>query len=132
VFKDLTLVAQFGYVGIWHGRQVRPQTRASSLSDKVMDYIYKENGTDWALVARRLEEVVALMPQKLDAGVELGHAYLRLGDGAHAIVAWRRMLEQTRVPLDPAFAQQLRAQVARIETGEDPSKLQPLRNPLLE
>jgi hypothetical protein len=132
VFKDLTLVAQFGYVGIWHGRQVRPQTRASSLSDKVMDYIYKENGTDWALVARRLEEVVALMPQKLDAGVELGNAYLRLGDGAHAIVAWRRMLEQTRVPLDPAFAQQLRAQVARIETGEDPSKLQPLRNPLLE
>lgn len=57
---------------------------------------------------------------------------LRLGDGAHAIVAYQRMLEQTRMPLDPAFAQQLRAQIARIEAGEDPSKLQPLRNPWLE
>jgi hypothetical protein len=111
---------------------VRPRTRASSLSAKVMDYIYKENGADWALVARRLEEVTALMPQTIDAGVELGNAWLRLGDGAHAIAAYRRLLEQTKTPLDPAFAQQLRAQIARIETGEDPSRLQPLRDPWLE
>jgi hypothetical protein len=76
--------------------------------------------------------VTALMPQTIDAGVELGNAWLRLGDGAHAIAAYRRLLEQTKTPLDPAFAQQLRAQIARIETGEDPSRLQPLRDPWLE
>jgi hypothetical protein len=132
VFKELRLVAQFGNVGIWHGRQVRPRTRASSLSAKVMDYIYKENGSDWALVALRLEEVVALMPQKLDAGVELGNAWARLGDGTRAVAAYRRMLEQKKLPLDPPFAQQLRAHIERIEAGAEPSKLEPLRNPWLE
>ncbi len=81
VFRDLELVARFGHVGIWKGVQVRPQTRASSLSSKVMDYIYEEGGSDWALVAQRLEEVAALLPQKVDTGVELGNAYLRLGEG---------------------------------------------------
>ncbi len=132
VFKDLTLVARFGYVGIWKGRQIRPQTRASSLSEKVVDYIYKENGSDWALVARRLEEVAALMPQKLDTGVELGNAYLRLGDGAHAIQAYRRLLDQSKVPLDATLRQQLEQQVAAIATSADPSKLKLLRNPWLE
>jgi hypothetical protein len=132
VFKELTLTAQFGNVGIWHGRQVRPQTRASSLTDKVMDYIYKENGTDWALVARRLEEVAALMPQKIDAGVELGNAYLRLGQGAPAIRAYQRLLDQTKRPLDPGFAQQLRAQIASIRASTDVSALTPLRDPWLE
>lgn len=132
VFKDLTLVAQVGNLGIWHGRQVRPRTRASSLSAKVMDYIYKENGSDWALVARRLEEVAPLMPQKIDAGVELGNAYLRLGDGARAITAYRRMLEQEKSPLDPAFAQALRDVIARIDNGANPATIAPLRNPWLE
>jgi tetratricopeptide (TPR) repeat protein len=131
-FKGLTRVVRFGNIAIWHGRQVRPQSRATGISDKVMDYIYKEHGSDWVLVARRLEEVVAVWPQKLDAGVELGNAYLRLGQGAQAISAYRRMLEQTRMPLDPAFAAQLRAQLARIQASADPSKLELLRNPWLE
>jgi hypothetical protein len=132
VFKELTLAAQFGNVGIWHGRQVRPQARAGSLTDKVMDYVYKENGTDWALVSRRLEEVAALMPQKIDAGVELGNAYLRLGQSAPAIRAYQRLLDQTKRPLDPEFAQQLRTQIARIETSADTAQIEPLRNPWLE
>ncbi|HET6546533.1 MAG TPA: phospholipid carrier-dependent glycosyltransferase [Rhodanobacteraceae bacterium] len=132
VFKDLVPVARFGQVQIWKGVQLRPQTRASSLSEKVMDYIYKENGHDWALVARRLEEVVALMPQKIDSGVELGNAYLRLGDGAHAIEAYRRLLDQKKMPLDAKFRNLLEAQVARIAASADPSSLEPLRNPWLE
>jgi hypothetical protein len=132
VFKHLTLVARFGYVGIWKGQQVRPQTRASSLCERVKDYIYKENGSDWALVARRLEEVAALMPQKLDAGVELGNAYLRLGDGAHAIQAYRRLLDQHKMPLDATFRRQLEQQIDAIAAAADPSKLTPLRDPMLE
>lgn len=52
--------------------------------------------------------------------------------GAHAVAAYRRLLEQTKTPLDPAFAQQLRKQIERIEGGADPSELEPLRNPWLE
>lgn len=132
VFADLTLVARFGYVGIWKGTQVRPQTRASGLSSKIMDYIYKENGHDWALVARKLEEVVALMPQKIDSAVELGNAYLRLGDGTHAIEAYRRLLDQKKVPLDALVRRQLESQIALVAASADPAKLQPMRNPWLE
>jgi len=132
VFRDLEPVARFGNVGIWKGVQIRPQTRASSLSAKVMDYIYEEGGDDWTLVARRLEEVAALLPQKVDTGVELGNAYLRLGDGARAIAAYRRLLEQDKVPLDALIRQQVEAQVARVAASSEPARVEPLRNPWLE
>ncbi len=132
VFRGLTLVARLGQAGIWKGTQIRPQARASSLSALVMDYLYKEGGSDWALVARRLEEVVALWPQKIDSGVELGNAYLRLGDRAHAIAAYRRLLDQDKVPLDALIRQQLETQVARVASSPDPSRVEPMRNPWLE
>lgn len=132
VFKELTLVARFGNAGIWQGRQVRPQTRAHSLYEKVQDYIYKENGSDWPLVARRLEEVAQLRPQAVNASVELGNAYLRMGDGPHAIQAYRRPLDQDKMPVDALIRQQLEAQIARVAASDDPSKLELLRNPWLE
>src|SRR3546814_11058545 len=100
----------------------RPQTRASSLHFKIMDYIYKENGSDWALVADRLEEVVAQLPQKVDAGVELGNAYLRLGLRDEAIGAYQRLLDQDKVPVEEQIAPQLRAQIelARAPPGAAP------------
>jgi len=132
VFKDMRLVARHGHVGIWHGRMTRPQARAGSLYGKVADYIYKENGDDWALVALRLEEVVAQMPQKVDAGVELGNAYLRLGRRAQAIAAYRRLLEQDKVPVEPLVAKQLEAQIARTRATRNPADVAPMRNPWLE
>lgn len=132
VFKELTLAAQLGNVGIWRGRQVRPKTRASSLAFRVMEYLYKEDGEDWALVARRLEEVAALMPYKVDAGVELGNAYLRLGQRDAALAAYRRLLEQKKLPLDAKVAGQLRAHIARIESGEALATIEPMRNPWME
>jgi lipopolysaccharide biosynthesis regulator YciM len=97
-----------------------------------MEYIYRKNGDDWTLVARRLEEVVAVRPQAVDAGIELGNAYLRLGDANRAIQAYRRLLEQHKAPLDDKVAAQLREQVARIERGEALATIAPLRNPWLE
>ncbi|MFT3754596.1 MAG: hypothetical protein QM769_01395 [Pseudoxanthomonas sp.] len=132
VFKDMEKTAQLGYVTVWHGRLTRPKERASSLGNKVMEYLYKENGEDWSLVAKRLEEVAALLPYKVDAGVELGNAYLRLGDAPHAAQAYRRLLEQKKRPLDAKVAQQLQEQIARIERGEDPAKIAPMRNPWME
>lgn len=132
VFKDMEKVGQFGYVGVWRGRLTRPKTRASSIAYKVMDYLYKENGQDSALVARRLEEVVAVRPEHVAAGVELGNAYLRLGDGAGAARAYRRLLEQKKVPLDGKVEKQLREQLASLENGEDLAKIKPMRNPWME
>ena len=126
------LVQRFGNVGIWKGYQVRPRTRAASLYAKVRDYIYEEGGDDWALVATRLEEVVALLPQKVDAAIELGNAWLRLGDGASAISAYRRLLEQDKAPVDALVRAQLERQVERIAAGGDLTRLEPLRNPWLE
>ena len=132
VFEHLELVQRFGNVGIWKGYQVRPRTRAASLYAKVRDYIYEEGGDDWALVATRLEEVVALLPQKVDAAIELGNAWLRLGDGARAISAYRRLLEQDKAPVDALVRAQLERQVERIAAGGDLTRLEPLRNPWLE
>ena len=128
----LILAARLGNVEVWRGRLVRPKTRASSLNGKVKDYIYKDNGKDWALVARKLEEVVAVLPHRLDAAAELGNAYLRLGDGAKAIRAYRRPLQQKQTPIDAGFARAFREQIARVEVASDPKAVVPMRDPWLE
>src|SRR3546814_13324636 len=94
-----------------------------------MGYIYKENGSDWALVADRLEEVVAQLPQKVDAGVELGNAYLRLGRRDEAIGAYQRLLDQDKVPVEEKIAAQLRAQIELARAAPDVASLEPMRNP---
>lgn len=132
VFKDLVRVQRSGHVEIWKGRQRRPQTRASGMNARVIEYIYKEGGSDWALVAARLEEVAALMPQKIDSGIELGNAYLRLGQGDQAMIAYRRLLENDRMPVDAGVAEQLRVQIDRIASSDDIATIEPLRNPWLE
>lgn len=132
VFKDMRMVARFGHVGIWHGEMTRPQTRAGALSAMVSDYIYKQDGKDWALVAARLEEVVAQLPGKVDAGVELGNAYLRMGERAKAVRAYRRLLDQDQVPLAPNIAAELRTQIAAADSAADLGQVEPMRNPWLE
>jgi hypothetical protein len=132
VLKDMRMVADLGNVGIWRGRLVRPKARAESMYGKVMDYIYKENGKDWALVAKRLEEVASVSPAMLGAAAELGNAYLRLGDREHAMRAYRRPLEQDKMPVDAALAGRFREQIARVEASADPEQVPLLRNPWLE
>jgi hypothetical protein len=132
VFAGLELVAQYGYVEIWHGRQVLPKTRASSMGYKVFDYIYKDNGDDWPLVAKRLEEVVKLRPQSVSAAIELGNAYVRIGNGPAAVQALRRPLQQTKAPVDARIRKQMDTQIGLIQSGAELSKLKPLRNPEME
>lgn len=132
VFREMTLVAEPGNVGIWRGRLVRPRARAGSLTTRVMDYIYKEDGQDWALVARRLEEVARVTPAHIGAATELGNAWLRLGDGQRAIRAYRRPLEQREMPLDAKVAAQFRSQIARVEAAAEPERVLPMRNPWME
>ena len=132
VFKGLQPVARFGFVEIWHGRQVLPRTRAGSMGGKVFEYVYKENGDDWGLVARRLEEVAEYFPQSASTAIELGNAYVRMGDGPAAIRAFRRPLDQDKAPVDARIREQMQAQIERIEAGADLSAMKPLRNPEME
>ncbi len=133
VFAGLQLVASFGNTEIWQGRQVLPRARAAGLQGKVQDYIYKENGQDWALVAQRLEEVAALFPQSVSTGVELGNAYVRLGAGSDAIRAYRRFLDQDKAPVDAGTRRLVEAQIASIRAaGDQVATVAPLRNPTLE
>jgi hypothetical protein len=48
----------------------------------------------WGVVARRLEEAVALFLQSASGDIELGNTYVRLGEGPAAIVEFRRPLEE--------------------------------------
>lgn len=132
VFKGLQPVAQFGFAEVWHGRQVLPRTRASSMGGKVFDYVYKDNGDDWTLVAQRLEEVAKYFPQSASTAIELGNAYVRMGNGPAAIRAFRRPLDQGKAPVDARIREQMEAQIKQIEAGTDLSKLKPLRNPEME
>ena len=132
VLRDMRMVASLGNVGVWHGRLTRPRARAGSIYGKAMDYIYKEDGKDWALVARRLDEVIAVAPGMVGAATEAGNAHLRLGDGAAAIRAYRRPLEQTQMPVDDGLARRFREQIARVEQAPDPKQVPPMRNPWME
>jgi hypothetical protein len=130
--RGRTLVARFGPYGIWKGTQNDPLGRAGAMGSRVTEYIYKENGKDWAKVAARLEEVVAKMPMAVPGHFELGNAYVRLGKREAAVTAYGRMFEQKTMPIDPLVAAQVKAQIAKLKSGAPMSAIQPMRNPWRE
>lgn len=132
VFHGLERVAQLGHAEVWRGRQVLPRTRADSMMGNVFEYIHKHKGGDWTLVALRLEEVAVLFPQSASVGIELGNAHVRMGDGAAAVRAFRRLLDQDKMPVDADIRARIEERIAVIESGADLSTLVPLRNPELE
>lgn len=131
-FAGTREVARLGYVQVRQGRMTNPMGRAASVYYKTMEYLYRKDGTDSALVARRLEEVVKVLPPHVGAGIELGNAYLRLGDAAAARGAYRRLLDQKEMPVQALVRAQVEAQLARIDAGDDPASIKPLRNPEME
>jgi len=132
VFRGLTQVARFGNVGIWNGRQVRPETRATAMYWTIIDYIYKKGGSDWSLVAKRAAEVVALRPQHVGATIELGNAWLRLREPQAAANAYRDLLAQRKMPLDALTQRAIEEELALIDAGTDASAIPMLRNPWME
>jgi hypothetical protein len=125
-------VARFGYIEIWRGRQERPKSRASGLFFRVMDYVYAEGGNDWALVARRAQEIIDQFPQHAPAAIELGNAHLRLGDRAAARKAYADVLAQTLLPVEPLTREGLLAQIARIDAAGPDEPIEPMRNAAME
>jgi DNA-binding SARP family transcriptional activator len=100
---------------------------------RVSMYIYKEGGSDWERVAKRLEEVLAVDPLRWEAALELGNAYLRLGRRADALRAYRQPLSRPGSgALDDLSRDDLEAQVARLSAGGDLAAIAPLRPRTLE
>jgi hypothetical protein len=126
------LVARFGPVGIWKGTQNDPKGRAEAMGNRVWEYIYREDGQDWAKVALRLEEVLKVLPMAVPASFELGNAYVRLGRREDAIRAYNGMFVQKQMPVDPLVAKSVQAQIDLLESGAPMEKVQPLRSPWLE
>ena len=131
-FAGTREVARLGYVQVRQGRMTDPQGRAIGLYHRVTEYLYRDGGTDFALVAKRLEEVVAVLPPHVGAGIELGNAYLRLGQADAARVAYRRLLEQKDMPVEALVRTQIEQQLARMDAGTDVTELNPVRNPWME
>ena len=49
-----------------------------------------------------------------------------------AIAAYRGLLTQTKVPVEPSIAAQLKAQIAAIEAAPEEATVEPMRTPWLE
>jgi hypothetical protein len=109
-----------------------PMARAGAMYRRISDYLYKKGGKDWKLVAARCAEIVALLPQHVGAGVELGNARLRMGDGAGARKAYQDLLEQDKRAVDEFTRAALLKQIAAIDAGTPPDKIPSMRNPWLE
>jgi hypothetical protein len=126
------LVVRFGNTGIWKGTQNDPKGRAGAMGSRVWEYIYREDGKDWAKVALRLEEVLKVLPMAVPASFELGNAYVRLGQRDDAIRAYNSMFVQKQMPVDPLVAKSVQTQIDLLKSGAPMETVEPLRSPWLE
>jgi len=131
-YADTEQVHRAGHLLIRKGRIVDPRARARGIGARLYDYLYRDKGEDWDLVARRSEEVLQVDPFAIPVYLELGNARLRLGQREPALAAYRDLLEQTRFPVDAAILARLREHIARIEASEHLDGIDPMRNPWLE
>lgn len=133
VFAGLHLVKKLGYVEIWQGTQTLPRTRASSLFSRVLEYVYDQGGSDWPLVATKCLEVLEVVPFHIAAAIELGNAYLRMGDREAAIAAYQRPFAyEDRGMLSALVKQELDGRIQRLKAGEVMTAIPPIRSPQLE
>jgi hypothetical protein len=130
--QGIEAVARFGNVEIWRGRQERPRARLAGLFGRIMEYVYSDGGDDWALVAKRAQEIIDEFPQHAPAAIELGNAHLRLGDRAAARRAYAGVLAQTILPVEELTRRQLEGQIARLDSDQDLAAIAPLRNAAME
>ncbi|MBK7596319.1 MAG: phospholipid carrier-dependent glycosyltransferase [Gemmatimonadetes bacterium] len=133
VFAGLTMVKRLGIVEIWQGTQTLPMTRASSLFGRLLEYVYDEKGNDYALIAAKATEVLDVIPWHVPAAIELGNAYLRMGDRAAAIAAYQRpFAHEKRGLLGALVKQELESHIKRLESGEAMTAIPSIRSPQLE
>ena len=64
--------------------------------------------------------------------MELGNAWLRLGEREKAMRAYQSLIDQDKVPLAPNLVRELEEHIAMVRTADDPSRVEPMRNPWME
>ena len=132
MLAGLQPVIRIGNAEIYRGRQVQPKSRLGAMYGRIMKYVYTENGSDWKLVAQRAQEIVDVFPQHTPAAIELGNAWLRLGDRDRARSSYAIPLDQTMLPVEAGTRAELVAQIARIDAVPALDAIAPLRNPAME
>jgi hypothetical protein len=131
--KGLEMVQRLGYVAVFKGRRQDPQGRANDVYQKVLEHLYKQGGGRDEVVAARLAEALDKLPHHVGAAIELGNAHLRLGDVAAAAAAYRRPLQQDKMPVEPLVKSQIEAQLELLaRPGITAAEVKPLRNPWME
>lgn len=129
----LRVARRIGIVEIYQGRQVVPRARAIAMGEAVVKYIHQQQGSDFALIARRTQEILDVLPWAFPAAIELGNAHLKLNDRERALAAYRHPLEPGNdLGLDDNSRAALAARIAELESGAEPSTLTPLENPWRE
>lgn len=130
MYAGLERVARFGYIEVWRGRQLLPSARATSMSERIGEYIYEQGGQDWGKVAARLREVLDVLPQRFWDAIELGNAQLRLDRRDEALAAYRQPFGYDL--MDALTREQLEQRIAELERGDALAGLKPLANPYRE
>ncbi len=131
-YAETEEVFRAGYMHVRKGRISDPRARANSIASRLFDYIYKDNGDDWEMVIRRGHEVLAGNPRTVASYIVIGNAHVSLGQRDEALAAYQAFVDQTLIPMDPAFVDLVRQQIARIEASNDLNGIGPMRLPFLE
>ncbi|TVQ36273.1 MAG: phospholipid carrier-dependent glycosyltransferase [Wenzhouxiangella sp.] len=131
-YAETDEVFRAGHMHVRKGRIRDPRARANSIASRLFDYIYRDNGDDWEMVIQRGSEVMAVNPRMVAGHIEIGNAHIRLGQREEALAAYQAFVGQTLVPMDPAFVNLVRQQIARIEASETLNGITPMRPPFLE
>jgi len=131
-YGETEQVFRAGFTQIRKGRVVDQRARANGIAARLRDYIYRDNGDDWALVARRIDEILAVNPLMVPAYIELGNAHVRLGQRDQALAAYRGLVELKQVPIDPDIIASIRRQIALIEASPTMDDVAPMRQPFME
>lgn len=131
-YAETEEVFRAGHMQVRKGRIRDPRARANSIAGRLFDYIYRDDGDDWAMVIRRGTEVLAVNPRLVAGHIEIGNAHVRLGQREGALAAYQTFVDQTLVPMDPDFVEQVRQQIARIQARDTLDGIAPMRQPFLE
>jgi GNAT superfamily N-acetyltransferase len=131
-YAETEEVFRAGHMHVRKGRVVDPRARANGIAARLFDYIYRDNGDDWAMVARRGTEVLAVNPRMVAGYIELGNAHIRLGQRDEALAAYQGLVDQTLVPIDPAIVDSVRRQIERIEASPTLNGITTMRQPFME
>ena len=122
-------VARFGNLLVYRGTFHLPEWRAWSLTIQAMDLLYSEK-PDPVRARVLLEEVVTLRPMMVGPAVELGNMALKRGDRDGALSAYRTA--RSYLPPGDSVTRALDGQISRLQGGQDPQSIPPIRNPWME